>query len=228
MQSWRCVGWPALLLRSIRRSLCPWGRWQEHPPPCQWGPVLWFQSGVARAAQRTECSHLQQEFFKNFLNFLVCFIAIVILHFYLNELNMTKSKSKYRTLQAGMHLSPQTPLKKNKNQKKTAFTWHDNVSQEAALQVNVWAEDWLEEALMHSIMESSQFRFKENLRGPRWTRGKQEVGLRGVCSKKRQLAFPAMFICAAPARPVSIVLKCPVSILISFKNPIEWTTCPIQ
>lgn len=49
-------------------------------------------------------------------------------------------------------------------------TWKYNVSQEAAPQVNVCAEDWPVDAFVHPIMvPSNQLRFEQNLRCPRWT-----------------------------------------------------------
>lgn len=52
-------------------------------------------------------------------------------------------------------------------QQQQQFTWQNDVSKEAAPQVNVRAEYRLEEALVHPIMVSSnQFRLKKDLRSP--------------------------------------------------------------
>lgn len=86
----------------------------------------------------------------------------------------------------------------------TAVTWQYDVSQEAAPQVNVWAQDWLEDAFMHPIMVSSnQLRFEENLRGPGWTVG---VG-RGVSLLEAVASLSLQSdMCAAPACKVSLLL----------------------
>lgn len=96
------------------------------------------------------------------------------------QLTMTEKlnfrQDKYTTYWSSIHPSIQflehlTHIRKKEKERKKDREWvcvtgEDDVLQEAAPQVDVWAQDGLEEALMHPTMvPSNQLGLKENLWG---------------------------------------------------------------